>query len=257
MIEVDRGQAVFDELKSGNQLTFRTQSDDYVFDLDGSNAALNRLLDCVDKYTKQASTNPFGGANAQQSGGQSAQQGFDNDQQQQQQNGAGEEQQAGTMKLKSLTQSADQVQKFLLEVTGAKPSMIKIEAKSFKSGAPYYHFSTPIGQGDFWQEYLGSDTVQDVALGYLDGYQQDCKGQVEKAPASPVEGGGGQLATGIAACPNSPYQEDGPEVISYSMAASGDVISIYVTYVGGNAAKAKTDSLGKLIARRQEADIQQ
>ena len=36
---------------------------------------------------------------------------------------------------------------------------------------------------------------------------------------------------------------------------SGDVLSIYATYVGGNAAKAKTDSLGKLIARRQESEV--
>ena len=38
--------------------------------------------------------------------------------------------------------------------------------------------------------------------------------------------------------------------------APKDVISVYVTYTGGNAAKAKTDSLGKLISRRQKADVE-
>jgi hypothetical protein len=263
-IGVERGQAVFDELRSGSQLTFRTQSDDYVFNLRDSNAALNRLLDCVDKYAKQATTtNPFGDGSTepQNSSDQSAQQGFGGDQQQQGGTSSGSEQQASTdpstntMKLKSLTQSSDQVEQFLVDVTGAKPSMITVEAKSFKSGAPYYHFSTPIGQGDFWQEYLGKDTLQSVAIGYLDSYEGECKGKVERAPAEPIEGKQGQLATGTATCSDSPYQ-DGSEVLSYSMTTSGDVVSIYITYVGGNAAKAKTDSLGRLIARRQEAEIQ-
>jgi hypothetical protein len=33
------------------------------------------------------------------------------------------------------------------------------------------------------------------------------------------------------------------------------VVSFYMTFVGGNAGKAKTDSLGKLIARRSEETI--
>jgi hypothetical protein len=251
-IEVDRGQAVFEELKSGRQLTFRTKSDDYVFGLTGSNAALNQLIDCVDRYSKSASTNPFGdGSSDQQSNAGPATQPEPESGQQQQGAAGGDQSAANTMKLESLTQSVDQVQQFLVEVTGAKPSMITVEPKAFKSGRPYYHFSTPIGEGDFWQEYLGNDSLQSVAVGYLNGYQEDCKGQVERDSKNPIEGEHGQLALGTATCSDSPWQ-DGSEVLSYAMTASGDVISIYVTYVGGNAAKAKTDSLGKLIARRSE-----
>ncbi len=262
-IGVERGQAVFDELRGGNTLTFRTQGGDYIFNLSGSNAALNRLLDCVDQYTKQASTNPFGGGsdNQQSSGssgdGQSAQpfgegepQGGDS---QQQSSSSGTD--AGAARLKSLTQSMDEVQQFLVEVTGAKPSMISIKAQTFKSGDPKYTFSTPIGAGQFWQEYLGQENLRDVVLDYLAGYKDECDGEFEQSVADVVQGQKGEAVLGVANCSKSSYQDDGAEVMSYAMTTSGGVISIYVTYVGGNAAKARTDSLGKLIARRQESDI--
>jgi hypothetical protein len=251
-IAIERGQAVFEELKAGSQLTLRTQSDDYIFNLAGSSAALNQLLDCVDRYSKTASSNPFdgGSSNQQDNSGQGSQQGSGADQPQTGE--GGEPASAKTMSLMSLTQSAEEVRQFLVDVTGAKPSMITVEPKTYKSsGAPYYSFSTPIGQGEFSQEYLGEDTLQDVALEYLKTYEDACDGQVEKAPKDPVQGERGQLAVGTAVCSDSPWQE-GPEVLSYAMTTSGDVISIYVSYVGGNAAKAKTDSLGKLIARRSE-----
>jgi hypothetical protein len=41
------------------------------------------------------------------------------------------------------------------------------------------------------------------------------------------------------------------------MAEDQGMISVYVTYTGGNAAKAKTDSLGRLIERRYEDLLQQ
>jgi hypothetical protein len=159
------------------------------------------------------------------------------------------------MKLNSLTQSVDQVRAFLVDVTGAKPSMITVEADAFKSGAPYYYFSTPIGAGQFWQEHLGNDKLRDVVLSYLSSYKNECKGEFEQSVADPVQGEHGQAVLGVASCSKSSYQNDGAEVLSYAMTASGDTISIYATYVGGNAAKAKTDSLGKLIARRQEAGV--
>ena len=242
-IEVERDQDVFDELQSGGPVTFRTQNEDYVFNLNGSRAALNKLLDCVDRYSRSASTNPFGGGSSDQqsNAGQATQPDA----------GSGMQSGAKTMKLMSLTQSADQVRQFLVDVTGAKPSMIKVEQKTYNSGAPYYYFSTPIGQGEFWQEYLGEDLLQEVAIGYLATYDEDCDGQVEKDAKEPVRGEHGEFAHGTATCSDPPFQ-DGPEALSYAMSTSGDVISIYVTYVGGNAAKAKTDSLGKLLARRSE-----
>ena len=258
-IEVEKGQAVFDELKSGSQVTFRTQSDDYVFGLTGSSAAMNRLLDCVDRYVKGGTTtNPFGGggSSTQNGGGQGSQastepQGGGGGTGGSEQNGGGT-----SMKLKSLTQSTDQVRQFLVDVTGAKPSMISIDAKENKSGYPYYSFSTPIGAGQFWQEYLGNDALRDVVAGYFNGYKEECKGEFAQDVRDTVKGDRGQAVLGVATCSNSPYQDNGAEVLSYALTASGDVISVYVTFVGGNAAKAKTDSLGKLISRRQESDIQ-
>jgi hypothetical protein len=263
VIEVDRDQAVYDELKAGNELVFRTQDQDYVFDLRGSSAALSRLLNCVDQYSKSATSNPFGGGSGDQqngSGGGSGSQssGGGNEQQSsgQQQTGGSEENGEGTsMKLKELTQSSDQVRQFLVDVTGAKPSMISIEAKANKSGYPYYSFSTPIGAGQFWQEYLGDDTLRDVVAGYFTGYKEECKGQFEQDVKEPIQGDKGQTILGTATCSSSPYQDNGAEVLSYALTAADNVISVYVTFVGGNAAKAKTDSLGKLIAKRQEADI--
>jgi hypothetical protein len=253
-IEVERGQAVFDELRSGGQLTFRTQTDDYVFSLRDSNAALNRLLGCVDKYAKGTNTNPFGGGSNEQQQSSGSQNAQPDDNQQQTTSGGGTD--SSVVRLKSLTQSTDQVRQFLVDVTGAKPSMITIEQQSFKSGTPNYYFTTPIGSGQFWQEYLGKDNLRDIAVGYLDGYKGECKGEFEQNVTDLVQGKNGQAVLGVASCSKSSYQDDGAEVLSYAMTTSGDVVSIYATYVGGNAAKAKTDTLGKLIARRQEADIQ-
>lgn len=258
-IAVERGQAVFDELRGGNQLTFRTQSEDYVFNLNGSRAALNRVLDCVEEYTKQASTNPFGGgggSNDQQSGGGQSAQPF-GDGEQQGGGGSSSNDQAGTsMKLKDLTLSTDDVRRFLVDVTGAKPSMVTIDPKTFKSGYPYYMFSTPIGAGSFWQEHLGDDTLRGAVDFYLNTYKEECKGDFNQSVQDPIQGDRGAVILGSATCSNSPYQNGGAEVLSYVLTiTSGDVLSIYATYVGGNAAKAKTDNLGKLIARRQEAEV--
>lgn len=269
-IEIERGQAVFDEIRSGSQLTFRTESDDYVFDLRGSNAALGRLIDCVDRYSKTASANPFGGGSSnQQNGGdqesqggsQGGSQGFESDQQQQNNqqqssNSGTDADDSATMKLKELTQSTDQVRQFLVSVTGAKPSMISIDGKANKAGYPFYQFSTPIGAGQFWQEHPGNGNLQDLAAGYLSGYKEECKGEFEQSINDPVRGEHGESVIGTAACSSSPYQDNGAEVVSYALSASDNVIAVYVTYVGGNAAKAKTDSLGKLIAKHQEAEIQ-
>jgi hypothetical protein len=249
-IEVERGQAVFDELKSGNQLTFRTQNDDYVFSLSGSSAALNRLLDCVNRYSKTASTNPFdGGSGAQpESSSQESQPGPEANQQA----GSGAQTDSSAVRLDPLTQSVDQVRQFLVDATGAKPSMITVAPEKFKSGKPYYYFSTPIGEGQFWQEQLGNDVLRNVVLDYLAGYKEECKGAFEQNVTDVVQGERGETVLGVATCSSSTYQDNGPEVLSYSITALGDVITIYTTYVGGNAAKAKTDSLGKLIARRSE-----
>jgi hypothetical protein len=254
LIDVDRDQDVYDELQAGGEITFRTQNQDYSFSLRGSRAALSRLLECVDQHAKVASTNPFGGSQ-QSDDNQPAQQNAG------QQNNGGDQQQASagnpsSVKLKELTRSADQMRQFLVDVTGAKPSMIAVEAKADKAGFPHYEFSTPLGAGQFWQEYLGNDTLRDIVLDYFRGYKDECKGQVEQDVKEPVQGKGGQMIVGIATCSNSPYQNNGAEVLSYSLIAADNVISIYVTYAGGNAAKAKSDSLGKLIARRSEDLIQ-
>jgi hypothetical protein len=248
VIAADSDQAVYDELKAGNEITFRTQDFDYAFDLRGSSAALSRLLDCVDQYSKTASANPFGG-------GQGSNQGTGDNQQQSSSGGGSEQDNASSPKLKALTQSPDQVRQFLVDVTGAKPSMVSIDAKANKTGYPYYAFSTPIGAGQFWQEHQGTDALPDIVAGYLSGYKEECKGDFAQDIKDPVQGEHGQLAFGTATCSSSPYQDNGAEVLSYALTASDNVIAVYVTYVGGNAAKAKTDSLGKLIARRQEADI--
>jgi hypothetical protein len=259
VIQADSDQAVYDDLKAGNEITFRTQDFDYAFDLRGSSAALSRLLDCVDQYSKTASANPFGGGGSpdQQNGGdQGSNQGTGDNQQQSSSGGGSDQDNASSPKLKALTQSTDQVRQFLVDVTGAKPSMISIDAKANKTGYPYYSFSTPIGAGQFWQEHQGSDALPDIVAGYLSGYKEECKGDFAQTVNDPVKGEHGQVAFGTATCSNSPYQDNGAEVLSYALVASENVISVYVSYVGGNAAKAKTDSLGKLIARRQEADIQ-
>jgi len=256
VVAAEYDQDVFNELQNGSQVTFRTQNEDYIFDLSQSRAALNRLLDCVDQYSKQAATNPFGGdsgANDQQSGGgQGSQQGDNN----QQQGSSGNQQDSSsTPKLKELTQSTDDVRQFLVDVTGAKPSMIGLEPKANKAGYPFYSFSTPIGSGQFWQEYQEGDALPDIVAGYLSGYKEECKGNFEQSVLDPVQGNKGETAFGTASCSSSPYQDNGAEVVSYALVASNNVISVYVTYVGGNAAKAKTDSLGKLIARRQESEV--
>jgi hypothetical protein len=134
--------------------------------------------------------------------------------------------------------------------------MISVDAKSNKSGYPFYAFSTPLGTGQFWQEHLGNDTLGDVADDYLGSYKKECKGDFQQNVQDAVRGDRGQAIYASATCSSSPYQNDGAEVLSYAITIqSGDVMSVYVTYVGGNAAKAKTDNLGKLIARRQESDI--
>jgi hypothetical protein len=266
VIAAENDQDVFNELQNGSQVTFRAQNEDYAFDLSQSRAALSRLLNCVDQYTKQTSANPFGGSSGNQSsgGGQSAQPFGDGQQQSggsgnggSGDGGSGSADQSGTsMKLKELTLSTDDVRQFLVDVTGAKPSMVSIDPKTFKSGYPYYSFSTPIGAGSFWQEHLGDDTLPGAVGFYLDTYKEECKGDFNQSVQNPVQGDRGAVIFGSATCSNSPYQDGGAEVLSYVLTVtSGDVLSIYATYVGGNAAKAKTDSLGKLIARRKESDI--
>ncbi len=262
VIKADSDQAVYDELKAGSEITFRTQDQDYAFNLRGSSAALSRLLDCVDQYSKAASANPFGGGsgNQQNTSGQGTQQGSSGNQQQSSQQqgtgGGGSDQDSSSTKLKALTQDIGSVRQFLVDVTGAKPSMVTIDAKANKAGYPYYAFTTPIGAGQFWQEYLGDDTLANIVAGYLSGYKEECKGEFAQDIKDPLQGPKGQAAIGSATCSNSPYQDNGAEAVSYALTASGNVISVYVTFVGGNAAKAKTDALGKLIARRQEAEVQ-
>jgi hypothetical protein len=255
-IQADSDQAVYDELKAGNEITVRTQDFDYTFNLRGSSAALSRLLQCTDQYSKAASANPFGGGsgNQQGSGGQGTQQNPDISQQQSN-GGGGAASGSSTMKLKELTRSADDVRQFLVEVTGAKPSMVGINAKANKDGSPYYQFNTPIGAGQFWQEQPGNGTLQDLVAGYLSGYKEECKGEFAQSLQDPIRGDKGELAFGSATCSSSPYQDNGAEVVSYALTSSDNVVSVYVTFVGGNAAKAKTDSLGKLISRRQAAEI--
>ena len=245
-VDVDKADVVFNELKQGSQLTFRTSAADYVFELTGSRQALSQLLDCVDRYAKASTSNPFGGGDQ---GTQPSQPQPDNNKPQS--NGG---------YLKSFSLSPDDVQKFLVDVTGAKPSMVTVTPKTSKAGSLTYNFSTPLGGGEFWQETLDTDSVQDVALSYLDDYKSDCKAGYVQSPNDPIKGKKGVLATGTATCDNSPYQDNGPEILSYSMSATSDndnVVSIFMTYAGGNAAKTKTDALGKLIAKRSEELLQE
>ena len=265
-VSVDQGQDVFNELKQGSQLTFRTSSDDYVFDLTGSRAALSKLLDCVDQYAKASTSNPFGGGaggdqtNQNGNNGQDSNNGNNNDNtnnggNNNNNNNNSDGQSGNNAALKTLTVSADDVKQFLVDVTGAKPSMITVNVRKDKGGALYYNFTTPLGGGEFWQEQLGNGKLQDVALSYLQDYKSECKGDFESSPNDPEQGQHGNLATGTAVCSQSPYQDNGPEFLSYSMSEADGVISIYLTYIGGNGAKAKTDALGKLIARRSEEQI--
>jgi hypothetical protein len=275
-IDVDQGQEVFNELKQGGQLTVRTTDVDYVFDLTGSRQALSQLLDCTDRYSKASNTNPFGGGGAPNSGQQSDngsgqqsdnQQNSNNNDNQQNDNQQQANQQnnnnsnnggsSDDTTVKNPTVSPDDVQKFLVDVTGAKPSMIQVTTKTDKAGAQYYDFTTPLGGGMFWQEKLGSDQLEDVASNYLDSYKKDCKSGYEPSVNKPVQGQHGQLASGTAACSNSPYQSNGPEFLSYSMVTASDgIVSVYLSYTGGNAAKAKSDALGSLIEKRSEALVQ-
>jgi hypothetical protein len=251
VISAENDQDVFNELQNGSQVIFRAQNDDYSFDLSQSRAALSRLLSCVDQYTKQASTNPFGsggGSNDQQGGG------AENNQQQGGGSGAANDQ-SGSAKMKELTQTADDVLQFLVDVTGAKPSMIGISTKTTNAGYPYYSFSTPIGQGQFWQEYPSDGTIRGRVARYLSGYKEECKGEFDQSIQDMVEGNKGMLSSGSASCSSSPYQNNDAEVVSYVLMSSNNVVSVYVSYTGGNAAKAKTDNLGKLIARREAAEI--
>jgi hypothetical protein len=261
-VKIDAAQAVYDQLQQGTQLTLRTNAGDYVFALTGSRAALTRLLSCVDQYAKAGVTNPFGGGstdnqqnNSQTDNSQQNTTQQNNQQNNSQQNGtqSGDQQASNsnsTTTMKTLTLSVQQVHDFLTDVTGAKPSMITATAKADKQGSPYYTFSTPLGGGEFWQEGLGKDKLADIASGYLSDYKKDCKGDFEQNPGDPVQGQHGEMVAGTASCSNSPYQSNGPEFLSYTMSDSDQVVSIYLTYTGGNAAKAKLDALGKLIAKR-------
>lgn len=251
-IKVDRDQDVYDQLKAGNQVTFRTQDQDYVFGLAGSRAALSRLLDCVDQYSTTASANPFGGGNEPSNDNQ--QQGS---QQQQQSSGFEGPSDGGgpDLSMDTFTQTVAQVRQFLVDVTGAKPSMIAVDEKVDNDGIPYYQLRTPLGDGQFWQEKLGGRDLGKLASSYLDDYKQDCSGSFEPVVNDVVRGDRGTLATGGAACSSSKYQDNGPEYLSYAVLESDDVVSFYMTYVGGNAAKAKIDGLGKLIAKRIEETL--
>ena len=259
VIAVDQDQSVFDELKSGNLLTFRTQNEDYVFDLRGSSAALTRLLNCVDQYSKTASANPFGGGDAGNGNTENNQQ--QNSSQQQggsQQSGGfeGTSQGSGNTSMSSFTVSTDDVRQFLVDVTGAKPSMITVNEKTDKNGVFYYDLKTPLGGGQFWQEKLDGGDFAAIVRSYVDGYKKDCDGSFEPMPQEPVSGAKGRLAVGTAACSSTKYQDNGPEFMSYSFMESDGIVSFYMTFVGGNAAKAKSDGLGKLIAKRSGEMIQ-
>jgi hypothetical protein len=259
-IDVDEDNGVFQELKAGSELTVRTSSDDYVFDLSGSRNALGQLVDCVDRHTKEATTNPFGPGSGNQGSDQSNNQPQPGDQQTSNQNSNQSSNQQGNetddTSMKTFTVSVEDVQRFLVEVTGAKPSMIKISSKTDKAGELFYDFTTPLGGGQFWQEKLGGDKLEDIASGYVASYHKECKGDFDDSPLKPVQGEHGNLSAGTASCSNSPYQDNGPEFLSYSMTEEQGVVSVYVTYTGGNAAKAKSDSLGRLIEKRYEDLIQ-
>jgi len=263
LIEVEQDQNVYDELKAGGAVTFRTQNDDYVFDLSGSSAALSRLLNCVDGYSKAASANPFGddGGGTDNSQQQSNNQQQDTSQQpDNSQQGGGFEgaSQGGSSStaMTAFTLTADQVRQFLIDVTGAKPSMISVDEKTDSNGVFYYSLKTPLGDGQFWQEKLDNQVFDDVVQSYVNGYKKDCTGTFEPTAHEPVSGAKGRLATGTAACASSKYQDNGPEFMSYAFTESDGVVSFYMTFVGGNAAKAKSDGLGKLIAKRSEEMIQ-
>jgi hypothetical protein len=248
-IDVEQDQEVFNELEGGSQLTFRTSSQDYVFNLNSSRAALDRVLDCVDKYSKTASANPFGGGDsgAGTQGGGGTQDGN---------GGQGGGQQSGNSSvLRTMTMNDQDMKQLLTDITGAKPSMIKVAAKTDKAGAAYFDFSTPLGDGEFWQQKPSN--LQDVAEDYLSGYKKDCKAGFEPSEGDVQKGQKGDVLVATAACSDSPYQNDGPEFITYVLMQSDSVISIFNTYVGGNAAKAKTDSLGKLIGNHVRDMTQQ
>jgi hypothetical protein len=251
VIEAESDQDVFNELQNGSQVTFRAQNEDYIFNLSQSRAALSRLLNCVDQYTKQASTNPFG-AGSSSGDAQQQQQSQQPPQQEQQQSSQGS---GPSYRLDTYTETAEDVRQLMIDVTGAKPAMIAAEEKTDKQDFPYYRLKTPIGDGEFWQERLGDRDLETLASRYLDYYKKDCGGDFEPVVDQPVGGSKGRLATGHAACSSSKYQDNGPEVLSYAVVEAGGVVSFYMTYVGGNAAKAKTDNLGKLVARRLEAEI--
>jgi len=247
VIAAEYDQDVFNELQDGSQITFRTQNEDYTFDLSQSRAALNRLLNCVDQYSKQATTNPFGGGSANDDQQQK--------QPQQQEQPQGSQGGGSGFRLDTLTQTPADVRQFLIDVTGAKPAMIAVEEKVDGEDFRYYRLITPLGDGEFWQEKLGDRDLGKLASSYLDDYKEECSGSFEPVVNDLVRGDKGRLATGGAACSNSKYQDNGPEYLSYSVVEADGVVSFYLTYVGGNAAKAKTDGLGKLIARRQESEI--
>jgi hypothetical protein len=225
----------------------------------------------VDRYAKASTSNPFGegggsASNSSSFDGSSNQQ--DQSQQGSAQDGSGGEQTNGgqqgsssngqTNLLTSLTQTPDQVKAFLVEVTGAKPSMLSIESKTDKGGGAYYAFSTPLGSGQFWQEKPDGNAMKDFAESYLDGYKKQCSGALERSGTDQTDGPGGSTASATAYCPSSSFQDNGPEVVTYAVLQHDNVVSIYLSYVGGNAAKNKTDALGKLIGRglRQAAQPQ-
>jgi hypothetical protein len=255
-VDVDEDNNVFQDLKAGSALTIRTSSDDYVFDLAGSRNALSQLVDCVDRHAKAATTNPFGpgsGGDQNGNGGQQQANQQQNDQQQtNQQQGSQQQDNGDSGLLTNPTASVDDVRNFIVEVTGAKPSMITASANKDKAGGQYYTFKTPLGEGQFWQRKVGSSGLQDMADSYVAKYKEDCKGGFESNPNQPVQGDHGQLISGTASCAQSPYQNNGPEFISYSIVQNEGVYSYYLTYTGGNAAKAKSDPLGHLIEKRYE-----
>lgn len=258
-VDVDEDNDVFQDLKAGRELTVRTSTDDYLFNLAGSGNALSQLVDCVDRHAKStaSNSNPFGsGSGGDQGGNQDNSQQQANQQQQGQQQQGQQQNDGDSGLLANPTASVDDVKGFIVEVTGAKPSMITAEAKADKSGGKYYLFKTPLGEGQFWQRQAGSASLQDMADSYVAKYKEDCKGGFEETPNKPVDGQHGHLASGTAACAQSPYQNGGPEFISYSVVENEGVLSYYLTYTGGNAAKAKSDALGKLIERRYEDLVQ-
>jgi hypothetical protein len=162
----------------------------------------------------------------------------------------------GGSQLTFRTSPNDQDMKQLLtDVTGAKPSMIKVTSKTDKAGSAYFDFSTPLGDGEFWQQKPSN--LRDVAEDYISDYKKDCKAGFEPNESDAQKGQKGDVLVATAACSDSPYQNDGPEFVTYVFMQSDSVISIFNTYVGGNAAKAKTDSLGELIGNHVRDMTQQ